>query len=282
MTSTLAVDSREQHPDKLWNLYWSKERDHKIVEERLPLNTPISDDKARIVCISDTHERLANILPKIPNGDILVHCGDFTNNGLKEKLLEFDQLMGSLPHPLKLVVAGNHELGFDDTEDESLRYEHDVGLGTKRGYELLKNVTVLHDKLVEVLGLKIYGASWHPLPKFPFYRARGNPILQEWLKVPANIDVLLTHTPPLGHQDQFNDIEGRWGCAELLQVVEKVAKPKLHVFGHVHEQNGVSTNGVTTFVNASICSHKLETNYDPLIFDLPLNGSKKDYSITVL
>jgi Icc-related predicted phosphoesterase len=29
-----------------------------------------------------------------------------------------------------------------------------------------------------------------------------------------------------------------WGCAELLNAIEKRVHPKLHVFGHVHEQNG--------------------------------------------
>jgi hypothetical protein len=31
----------------------------------------------RIVCISDTHAQQSNL--KIPAGDILLHCGDFTD-----------------------------------------------------------------------------------------------------------------------------------------------------------------------------------------------------------
>lgn len=60
------------------------------------------------------------------------------------------------------------------------------------------------------------------------------------------------------------------GCAELLNTVEYRVKPKYHVFGHIHQKHGCSTNGTTTFINASICDHKLFTNYDPIIFDLPL------------
>lgn len=60
------------------------------------------------------------------------------------------------------------------------------------------------------------------------------------------------------------------GCAELLNTVEYRVKPKFHVFGHIHQQRGVTTNGTTTFVNASICDHKLCVEYEPIIFDLPL------------
>jgi predicted phosphodiesterase len=33
------------------------------------------------VCISDTHEKLDEILPFIPKGDVLIHAGDFTEYG---------------------------------------------------------------------------------------------------------------------------------------------------------------------------------------------------------
>ncbi len=45
---------------------------------------------------------------------------------------------------------------------------------------------------------------------------------------------------------------------------------RYHIFGHIHEMHGATTNGTTTFINASICDHKLRSAYDPIIFDLPL------------
>lgn len=76
----------------------------------------------------------------------------------------------------------------------------------------------------------------------------------------------------------------RWGCAELLNTIEHRVNPKLHVFGHTHENNGLhtergsivrsvsgmTTNGRTIFVNAAICDFSLNPVFDPLIFDLPL------------
>lgn len=132
----------------------------------------------------------------------------------------------------------------------------------------------------------MYGSSWHPLPGFAFWRARGEPILREWARVPEQLDLLLTHTPPLGHSDLFRDprapqLEGHWGCAELLSTAERV-RPLLHVFGHVHEQNGVTSDGRTLFANVSICSHSLSADNPPRLFDLPVRTPAKSYEVKFL
>lgn len=41
----------------------------------------------------------------------------------------------------------------------------------------------------------------------------------------------------------------RVGCYDLLATVEKI-KPKIHIFGHIHEAYGVVEKFATTFVNA--------------------------------
>ncbi|KAI1725223.1 pyridine nucleotide-disulfide oxidoreductase domain-containing protein [Ditylenchus destructor] len=203
--------------------------------------------------------------------DVLIHTGDFTNYGDPKAVQEFNELMGSLPHKYKIVIAGNHELGWDETEDLSKRNEYYAGKpGSPHGHKLLTNCIYLQDNSTTVYGINIYGSSWHPLIENPFYRERGASILKEWLKIPTGgeVDVLLTHTPPLGHSDAWYG--ERWGCAELLNCVEKRVHPKFHVFGHVHEQNGITTNDETTFINASICGHNLDIVNDPILFDIPL------------
>lgn len=133
--------------------------------------------------------------------------------------------------------------------------------------------------------MKIYGSSWHPLPRFPFARSRKEELHKEWEKIPADTDIILTHTPPLGYRDHYFDPEGyepgHWGCVDLLKKVEEI-KPQLHVFGHVHEQNGIVTNGDTVFVNASLCSHRLDPRFPPVIIDLDFKGSEKNYSVKFL
>ena len=41
------------------------------------------------------------------------------------------------------------------------------------------------------------------------------------------------------------------GCRPLLEAVNRV-KPKLHVFGHIHEGSGIYMHDQTLMVNASI------------------------------
>lgn len=44
----------------------------------------------------------------------------------------------------------------------------------------------------------------------------------------------------------------------------------------MHEQNGLTTNQKTIFINAAICDHNLNIAFKPILFDLPLtNGNSK-------
>src|ERR1044071_5799984 len=65
----------------------------------------------RIVCISDTHSRHDQI--EVPPGDVLVHAGDSTMVGRVEEIAKFDHWLGRLPHPHKILIAGNHDWLFE-------------------------------------------------------------------------------------------------------------------------------------------------------------------------
>merc|ERR1712000_681703 len=58
--------------------------------------------------------------------------------------------------------------------------------------------------------------------------------LEKWANIPPKVEVLLTHTPPIGHGDLCST-GVRAGCVELLSEVQQRIKPRYHVFGHVHE-----------------------------------------------
>uniref|UniRef100_A0A1I7RRW3 Metallophos domain-containing protein n=2 Tax=Bursaphelenchus xylophilus TaxID=6326 RepID=A0A1I7RRW3_BURXY len=260
-------------PIELWKRYLRQGRVSEPVKT-LRLNAPINENKVRFVCISDTHGKLDEIVDVVPDGDVLIHAGDFTNYGDVSEVINFNQAMGMLPHKHKIVIAGNHELGFEDGEEMTVQQLAGLNmLGINKAYELLTNCTYLCDRQIELYGLKIYGTPWHPMPGYSFFRDRGAALLQKWDRIPSKVDVLITHTPPLGHGDfnAWNKLDGILaGCAELLNTVEYRVKPKYHVFGHVHQRHGATTNGKTTFINASICDHKLNTIYPPIIFDVPL------------
>ena len=65
-------------------------------------------DSLTIVLISDTHELHREV--NIPPGDLLIHAGDFTMNSMSaEKLIDFNEWLGDLPHALRVVIPGNHD-----------------------------------------------------------------------------------------------------------------------------------------------------------------------------
>jgi Icc-related predicted phosphoesterase len=58
------------------------------------------------------------------------------------------------------------------------------------------------------------------------------------------------------------------GCAELLATVQR-AKPRIHVFGHIHSGYGTTRNDHTAFYNASICDEVYEPIHSPWVIDHP-------------
>ena len=59
----------------------------------------------RAVCVSDSHND--NASPSIPDGDIPIHAGDMTDTGTMAELQSAFGWISSLPHKVKIVVAGN-------------------------------------------------------------------------------------------------------------------------------------------------------------------------------
>lgn len=136
--------------------------------------------------------------------------------------------------------------------------------------QYLTNCTYLEDQLIEIYGLKIYGSPWQPeFCKWAFNLPRGAPCLEKWNQIPENVDILITHTPPLGHGDLC--CSGvRAGCVELLNSVQTRIKPKYHVFGHIHEGYGISSDSKIIYINASTCDINYLPNNPPIVFDITL------------
>lgn len=55
-----------------------------------------------ILQISDTHNR-HQLLTDLPTADVLVHCGDFTDMGTEQEVLDFLNWFLESPYPYKLL-----------------------------------------------------------------------------------------------------------------------------------------------------------------------------------
>lgn len=57
----------------------------------------------RILQISDTHGRHRK-LKRLPAADVIVHCGDFADNGTEKEVLDFLNWFIKLPYPHKIFI----------------------------------------------------------------------------------------------------------------------------------------------------------------------------------
>ena len=49
-------------------------------------------------------------------------------------------------------------------------------------------------------------------------------------------------------------------------------RPLYHIFGHIHEGYGHTTDGHTQYINASTCDGGYRPGQAPIVFDLPLRA----------
>jgi len=253
-----------------------------------PCTRSDSDERGsalRFVCISDTHGMHRELNGLVPDGDVLVHAGDFTNTGETEQVQDFHDWLSGLPHRWKVVIAGNHDLTMDPEHYELRGRERFHG---RRGYDatstrrLLQesedpSLIYLEDTMCEVPAktghaIKIWGSPYQPeFCDWAFNLARGEPTLQKAKQVPSETDILITHGPPLGRGDQCMPAGNRAGCIDLLSQVQERVQPVAHIFGHIHEGYGVSTDGATAYVNASTCTLKYKPNNPAIVFDIDVS-----------
>lgn len=201
----------------------------------------------RIVAVADTHTFTSDLV--VPDGDVFIHAGDICRGGDLDELREAAAWMAGLPHRHKIVVAGNHDWCFvhDPTAARSL----------------LGDMHYLEDRELVLEGLRFYGSPWQPeYNDWAFNLPRGEPIAAVWRKIPAGLDVLITHGPPVGIGDR-SPVGGRAGCEELRRRITEVT-PRLHLFGHIHQDGGLWDHGTTTFANVTTW----ECERQPTVIDI--------------
>jgi Icc-related predicted phosphoesterase len=204
----------------------------------------------RLVLISDTHQRHDQLT--VPDGDVLVHAGDFSTRGGAEEVARFASWMRALPHRHKIVIAGNHDFLFE-REPAVAR-------------SMLTHVTYLEDSGVTIEGLRFWGSPWQPrFFDWAFNLDRGVALKEKWDLIPTGIDVLIVHGPPRGVLDRTWRGE-EVGCEDLREALGRI-KPRLFVCGHIHEAYGEKTVDGTRCVNASCCDVRDRLFHAPVVVD---------------
>lgn len=193
-------------------------------------------ETVRVVCIGDTHGRFPDSMPE---GEVLIHTGDFSMFGNTEDITNFNEFLRKLPYRHKLVISGNH-----DPEGGQMGSAPSL----PRVRSLLTHAThYLEDEAVTLevgqrSNLTVYGSPWQPqFPGFATYASEPD-CLARWDKtIPEGVDVLMTHTPPHGYLDNEVGLglEEAAGSTALLRMLAR-RKPMLACFGHIHYPGGQS------------------------------------------
>ena len=173
----------------------------------------------KIYAFSDTHGMYRRL--SIPaEADILICAGDACEGFNPADLRDFFAWYTAIPAKLRIFVPGNHEIVFDSQPDYARSLIPD-------GIMLLENNGIEFD------GIKFYSVPARPYLKMP-------------VTIPAEVDFLITHGPA------YTNLDRDRGCKQLFLSVSS-ARPKYHIFGHVHEE-GLQRKamlGGTTFLNVS-------------------------------
>ena len=116
----------------------------------------------KMVCISDSHNLADRV--KIPEGDVLVHAGDFTQGGTKVEFERFAKWLAGLTHKHVVVIAGNH----DWLAEDNPRLAREVVTGAR------ESAHYLHDESITIDGIKFYGSPYQPAESDYFLMLRNS------------------------------------------------------------------------------------------------------------
>ncbi|KAF7348583.1 hypothetical protein MVEN_01375900 [Mycena venus] len=252
-------------------------------ESLKPLPKP-GENWTRFVLISDTHTSTFDV----PDGDVLIHAGDLTHMGTLKEFETTMEWLYALPHPVKIVIAGNHDHALDRkwyTDNWHRLHIQEEPEPAESIRELFKGRRAIDANIIYLEGeeyrfcVREGGKEWSVygspvtflipirLRVMMLISAKCTPVSRGWafgykaadaegissrfvlldkmvitqtalVSSFPKTDILLTHGPPHDVLDVINGArKKRGGCPALAARVPKL-KPRLHVFGHIHEARG--------------------------------------------
>lgn len=219
---------------------WDEDFDHYLnnrqIERALGIDLfreTINKKPIKILQISDTHNK-HNELTNLPEADIIIHCGDFTELGTEEETLDFLNWFIELSYKHKIFITGNHDLCLWDAEAIE---------------DLPENIHFLQDRGCEIEGIKFFGLAYNHSERL----------------IPSGIDVLITHEPPIMILDESSGTH--WGNTPLRNKVMEI-QPRYHLFGHAHDAYGIKKMESIVFSNGAILDDHYKMCHKPKLYIL--------------
>lgn len=229
----------------------------------------------KIYATSDIHGNLDGLDPA--SHDIMVIAGDIAPlDGFSAYHLHkqkewiqrtFISFCNRYPDVQFCITPGNHDMCLDPAK-----------VARCKGYDMRitfpDNVHLLVDQQADVCGMSVYGTPHVPIINYVWgFEAEHDMLQQKFSKIPHDIDVLITHTPPhvndscIDRSMQTGGYEA-FGSAELAKAIYD-KKPR-HVFcGHIH--TGTHSDvciGQSVLHNVARVDERYDIAYEPLSIDV--------------
>lgn len=214
----------------------------------------------KISALSDMHGEL----PPVPSCDLCLIAGDLcpaTDHSIhfQEYWLEttFNYWLKDIDAKKKIFIAGNHDYIFQNRPD-LIRKMKFAG-------------TYLEDSGIEYEGLKIWGTPWQPYFYDWAFNLYEHDLKEKWEKIPQDTDIIVVHGPPQGYGDSAPRTNAKGyentGSPSLLTKITEI-KPKLVVFGHIHEGYGQWMLDNTILANVSVLNGQYVMTRPPMMFEI--------------
>lgn len=185
-----------------------------------------------LVALSDTHGQHRAV--NVPDGDVLIVCGDVTRRGLISEVEDLGRWLGDLPHRHIVLTWGNHDRCAEANPAEAAAV-------LQRAAE--REIHVLINRTVEIEGKNFYGTPYSN-PFFDWaFMATESVQKRRLVNLKPGVDVVVSHGPAYGFCDRV--AQKRCGSQALLAAVYR-AEPLFVFSGHIHEGYGWETVGTAS------------------------------------
>jgi predicted phosphohydrolase len=208
-----------------------------------------------IDCISDLHGHY----PELGGGALLIVAGDLTARDRPDEYIEFGLWLAKQKYEKKIVIAGNHDTMLQKTP------------------EILREIdpsrpclpwVYLCDFATEFEGLKIWGSPWTKRFEgmnphcIAFTVDTDEELADKWVMIPEDTDILITHCPPFMVLDKIANGSQVGSASLMARFVSGKFKPRLWVFGHIHEGYGQAKMNWSDTILVNSCH--VNENYQPV------------------